>query len=405
MKKRLFCLALAALFMLSLGTTVLASSFSDLSEDSWYYNEIQSMTDAGYLNGYPDGTFQGENNITVAEFITIIARILDLPTGEMGHWAGIQMIHAIREGWVNGYDLSLVGYNDPISCQLAAKVIIESMNIAPSHIPASQLSIMDSIIPDSAYIDYVKDAFYYGVFDISSAENFNPFSTLGRSEAALLISHSLNNVTDIYDRYSDQEIIDYFVEVAMSAEYDAFGNPSGETRPIVKWSSPVCWSYSGNYTAEDASLLKCLMDEVNSIEGFPGFVEAEDYFSSNFRMRFAMAEEMDYVQGFYNPEFDGYFTVWWDNWSIYDAQLYYRAENLEQYYRNPTLCEELLQALGIMNDSYLYPDSLFYQPFNTVQWPADIDWIVLELLYDPAIYPGMSEFECRAALADILANK
>lgn len=407
MKKRVICFILAIFMLASLGTMAFAAQLSDLSTKNWYYNEVQAMVDAGYITGYPDGTFQGEKSVTLAEFVTIIARMLNLPTGKDGHWAGVQMNHAISSGWLDSYDLSLVGYDEPITRQLAAKLIVASTELADSHTPAHHLSYNDFDSIDPAYHHWVQEAYYYGLFIGSTDGGFHPNDPLIRGAAATVIYRSVLNVRDVYDIYSTEEIIDYFVEVAMSAEYDTNGNPDGSTRPVVKWNGPIYTGYSGNYTPEDIFLLDTLMEEINGINGFPGFYKAQNYDSAAFRMRFAMAGEMDYVQGYYNPGFDGYFTVWWWNssMSIYDAQIYYRAENLEQYYRNPTLCEELLQALGIMNDSYRYPDSLFYQPYNTVQWPADIDWLILELLYNPAIRAGMSEYECRAVLADILANK
>lgn len=407
MKKRVLSLIMAVVILSSLGTSVFASGLSDLTEKDWYYNEVREMVAEGYITGYTDGTFQGQKSTTLAEFVTIIARMLGTPTGgNSSHWAGVQMDYALSKSWIDSYDLSLVGYDQPVTRQLAAKIIVAALELTDSHTPAHALPYNDFEAIDEAYRHYVQEAYHYGLFIGNTDGGFHPDEALIRGAAATVIYRSVKNVSDVYDSYTTQEIIDYFIEVGMYSEYDAYGNPGG-SHPIVKWTSPISVAMSGNYTEEDVLLLSALMDELDSIDGFPGFYTVSDYASASMRMRFAMADEMNYVQGFYNPSFDGYFTAWWWNstLSIYDAQIYYRAENLEQYYRNPTLCEELLQALGLMNDSYAYPDSLFYEPYNTVQWPSDLDWVIVELLYDPAIYPGMSEYECRAVLADILANK
>lgn len=406
MKKRILCFVLAMVMLVSLGANVLAADLRDLSPRNWYYKEVQAMVDAGYITGYPDGTFRGENSVTLAEFVTIISRVMGLPTGSnASHWAGVQLDYFISRGWIDSYDLSLVKYDSPVTRQLAAKLIVASMELSDSHTPTHHLKYNDLAQIDPAYLHWIEEAYFYGLFIGNTDGGFHPTEALSRGAAATVIYRSVGNVVDVYDRYTDQQIIDYFVEVAMSGEYDLNGNPDGQTRPVVKWTSPVYTCMLGLYTQEDVFLLEVLMDEINGIKGFPGFKPVNNYNYANLTMNFLSAFDMDRVQGYYNPEFDGYFTVWWDNWSIYYADISYRAENLAQYYRNPTLCEELLQTLGIMNDSYEFPESLFYQPYNTVQWPADIDWIILELLYDPAIRPGMSEFECRAVLADILANK
>lgn len=406
MKQRILSAILSVSMLVSLSVTAFAAAPGDLSASKWYYNEVCKMVDAGYITGYPDGTFRGENTVTLAEFVTIISRMLDTPTGADGHWAGVQMNHALASGWLDSYDLSLVSYDAPITRQLAAKVIVSAMDLADSHTPEHHLDYPDYDSIDPAYRHWVREAYYYGLFVGSTDGCFHPTDPLTRGAAATVIYRSVTSVTDVYDRYTDQQIIDYFVAVAMSAEYNLDGSPDGTLRPIVKWLSPIYYSYSGNATDYDLFLLETLMDELSSINGIPGFSPADHKNRANLSIRFAMADEMDYVQGFYNPNFDGYFTVWWTaGMALYDARIHYRAEGLQQYYRNPTLCEELLQILGIMNDSYDYPSSLFYQPYNTVQWPSDLDWVIVELLYHPSIRPGMDEAEVRTALANILATK
>ena len=63
-----------------------------------------------YIKGYPDGTFLGDNAITRAEFVTIMVRFLNEEyTGENpfsdidGHWAKDYILAAVGAGWINGY--------------------------------------------------------------------------------------------------------------------------------------------------------------------------------------------------------------------------------------------------------------------------------------------------------------
>jgi len=78
-----------------------AGQFKDLTSSHWANEEINKLKQLGYINGYPDGTFKPENNITRAEFAAIMSRMAgDLyPEGDMydnsriladmnqGHWA------------------------------------------------------------------------------------------------------------------------------------------------------------------------------------------------------------------------------------------------------------------------------------------------------------------------------
>ncbi|MBD3173850.1 MAG: hypothetical protein GF320_01615, partial [Armatimonadia bacterium] len=48
----------------------------DVPWDHWAYDAIAELYDAGLLEGYPDGTFKGENNLTRYEFAMALARLL-----------------------------------------------------------------------------------------------------------------------------------------------------------------------------------------------------------------------------------------------------------------------------------------------------------------------------------------
>ena len=52
------------------------SSFSDVSKDDWYYSYVSTAFKLGYITGYPDGTFKPEANISRADICTIVNRVL-----------------------------------------------------------------------------------------------------------------------------------------------------------------------------------------------------------------------------------------------------------------------------------------------------------------------------------------
>ncbi len=53
-------------------------NFKDVSASDWFYGEIGKAVAAGYINGYPDGTLRPKNKITRQEAAVIVARILKL---------------------------------------------------------------------------------------------------------------------------------------------------------------------------------------------------------------------------------------------------------------------------------------------------------------------------------------
>lgn len=73
--KKAMSLILAGALCLTLCTGALAvSGFSDVPDGKWYTAEIREMTAAGYIDGYEDGTFRPDGDVSVAEFVTIVAR-------------------------------------------------------------------------------------------------------------------------------------------------------------------------------------------------------------------------------------------------------------------------------------------------------------------------------------------
>ncbi|MDR0917003.1 MAG: S-layer homology domain-containing protein [Oscillospiraceae bacterium] len=56
--------------------TSTTSPFVDLSKTDYAYNYVVTFYNNGWITGYPDGTFKPNQNITRAEFVTIINRIL-----------------------------------------------------------------------------------------------------------------------------------------------------------------------------------------------------------------------------------------------------------------------------------------------------------------------------------------
>ena len=58
-------LAIAAAAALTAGVSAFAANpFSDVSTDDWAYQAVSDLSDQGVVEGYPDGTFKGERNIT-----------------------------------------------------------------------------------------------------------------------------------------------------------------------------------------------------------------------------------------------------------------------------------------------------------------------------------------------------
>ena len=70
-------LALAAVAALTAGVSAYAvNPFSDVTADDWAYQAVSDLSAQGVVEGYPDGTFKGERNMTRYELAQIVARLM-----------------------------------------------------------------------------------------------------------------------------------------------------------------------------------------------------------------------------------------------------------------------------------------------------------------------------------------
>lgn len=86
------------------------NDFSDVAADAWYCSSVSTLSRMDIIAGYPDGTFRPNAPITRAEFAAIATRFDNngdkTPvsfTDIIGHWAEGEITVAANHGWVSGY--------------------------------------------------------------------------------------------------------------------------------------------------------------------------------------------------------------------------------------------------------------------------------------------------------------
>ena len=114
------------------------SGFSDVKSSAWYNNAISTLTKAGILKGYEDGTFQPDGYITRAEFATIAIRFFsgvyegeDLFPDIKGHWAEDYINNAANKGLVKGYEDGTFGPDRYITRAEAVTLVNRTLNRHP----------------------------------------------------------------------------------------------------------------------------------------------------------------------------------------------------------------------------------------------------------------------------------
>ena len=87
-----------------------SSNFSDVDDEVWYSQAVSYLADIDVLTGYSDGTFEPNQPVTRAEFATIVSRFYETNTMDSrafpdieGHWAEEYINLVAEKGWANGY--------------------------------------------------------------------------------------------------------------------------------------------------------------------------------------------------------------------------------------------------------------------------------------------------------------
>ena len=85
------------------------NAYSDVKSGDWFNNAVSTLSNAGIISGYPDGTFRPNAPITRAEMAKVVALFAKLDKSEdlfndiAGHWAEAYIRLAAGNGWIAGY--------------------------------------------------------------------------------------------------------------------------------------------------------------------------------------------------------------------------------------------------------------------------------------------------------------
>ncbi|MDR3906426.1 MAG: S-layer homology domain-containing protein, partial [Evtepia sp.] len=157
--------------------------YSDVSEDDWYNNAVSTLTNAGLIYGYEDGTFKPNGNITRAEFATIAVRFFEATyEGENlfpdidGHWAQDYINEAANAGIVDGYPDGTFGPQKRITRAEAMTMVNRTIDRHPheDHLLADMIVWPDN--PETAwYYEQVQEATNSHEYTMNTDDEQNPY--------------------------------------------------------------------------------------------------------------------------------------------------------------------------------------------------------------------------------------
>ena len=188
---------------------------------------------------------------------------------------------------------------------------------------------------------------------------------------------SSTNTTGTSSVEHSQEAKDYFTEICLKDEsgnvYDEAFKWDRDVKIYVSGTKP---DYMMDQLDEIVNELNNLIDPIN-IEVVSDKSEANSFLylgsSSGFNQNYPVINESKL------PGNWGYFEIHTDCSYLF-VDMINTAGNIEA--QKSILVEEVTQSLGLCNDSWKYPNSIFYQGTSRVTEYSDLDKEIIQMLYN-----------------------
>ncbi|HHW66605.1 S-layer homology domain-containing protein [Defluviitalea raffinosedens] len=192
-------LVMLAMAVTMLPTSIYASAFSDI-KGHWAEETIQSWIDQGLIGGYPDGTFKPKQDITRAEFMSLVNGAFGYKEGTTINYGDVSeeawyyqaVSVASAAGYIGGYPDNTMKPKNPITRQEVAKIVatIKGLTVDESGTNSFSDSLAMPAWSKGLIGAVVQEGFMSGYPDGS----FKPSNNITRAEAVVTLNNALGAV-------------------------------------------------------------------------------------------------------------------------------------------------------------------------------------------------------------------
>src|SRR5665648_802330 len=196
LKKRVAILTVLCMMLTLAPSPAFATTVSDIS-GHWAQTTIQSWVDNGLIKGYPDGTFKPDNNITRAEFITLVNRAFEYTNTapisftdvNQNAWYASAIGVAVEAGYISGYPDGTMKPENPISREEAATIIMRIKNLVANPAAVSVYTDASSITWGKGEVGAVTAAKIMQGYPDGS---FMPRGLITRAETVIALDNAMH---------------------------------------------------------------------------------------------------------------------------------------------------------------------------------------------------------------------
>ncbi|WP_139997199.1 S-layer homology domain-containing protein [Paenibacillus paridis] len=180
-------------------------NYSDI-KGHWAEKDIVRATEMGWINGYPDGRFAPQNEVTRAQFTTMLSKALALSShsdlaqtfkdyGHIPEYAKSHVSQAVAAGFVNGYEDATFRPSRSITRSEITVMLMRVLGYEDKMDSSPKLAYDDADqIPDWAY-PAIATASDIGIIKGRNNNKFAPGGYTTRAESVTLILRILDRIS------------------------------------------------------------------------------------------------------------------------------------------------------------------------------------------------------------------
>lgn len=226
MKKKLIATILIATAVMSCSSAAFAD-YSDVSKSAWYYNYVNRISELKAFEGYEDGTFRPENQITQEEFVKTVVCLVGGELSEAdkvntsstfnnrwADWAKPYFNKAVELGLITEQD-NMFKYNGvPCTRGNMAKVAARAVEYLKEE-PIADTSAYAEKIKDYMNIEaenkeFVMQAYAKGIISGYEDGRFRSDGLLTRAEASSVLVRLVDKNERVVEADPSEKLYDYF---------------------------------------------------------------------------------------------------------------------------------------------------------------------------------------------------
>ncbi|MFD2444215.1 S-layer homology domain-containing protein, partial [Bacillus sp. CGMCC 1.16607] len=177
--------------------------FSDVSSDKYYYDAVLSLSGKGVINGFPDGTFKPDAEVTRSQAAVIIATSLGLKDAAVKNpgfkdvkedkWYYKSVAALVEKGIISGFDKETFKPDNTVTRAELAKMLTLAYNLKAS---TSKSSFTD-VPEDKWFANFVNTLVENKITQGTTATTFAPGKVVTRGQMAAFVHRAEGTVANV----------------------------------------------------------------------------------------------------------------------------------------------------------------------------------------------------------------